>query len=108
MVEQKHCGKENFMYRTKTESFVVEGNINMSVLREQSEGGGHYALMKISLFGRNTYGICVLGDGHSIEIVGNDEGEANELFDIVVNEAPEPCHMFDIITDYRRERDMQN
>ncbi len=100
------------MYKTKienemkSEAFSLEGNINISVLREESEDNGHYCLFKISLFAREAYGICVLGNGHAVEIVGDEQKNAERFFEHILMSAPSPCHLFDIVGDYRREAEL--
>ena len=90
------------MYKSGVEKFLVGNNVDVSVLREETEHQTHYVLMKISLFGKDTYAICALGDGYAIEIIGDTEAQAAEFFEIVLKGAPEPCHIYDIVTDYRR------
>ena len=92
------------MYRTQTEKFSVASNIDVSVIKEVSEKGAYYAFVKMTFFGMNTYGICMLGDGYAFESVGDDIKEAAELFELVVSQSPAVEHVFDIVTDFRRER----
>ncbi len=100
------------MYETKVENdtrnevFSVQGNIDISVLREESDGIGHYCLFKISLLGRDTYGICVLGNGHAVEIVGEEQKTAESFFERILLSSPSPCHLFDIVVDFRRESEL--
>ena len=92
------------MYRTQTENFSVASNINVSVIREVKENGAYYAFVKISLFGMSTYGICMLANGYAFEIVGDDAENASELFELVLEQSPAVEHMFDIVTDFRRQK----
>ena len=95
------------MYKNGVEKFLVGNNVDITVLREENEKETHYVLMKISLFGKVTYALCALGDGYALEIIGEQDNEAYEFFELILQEAPEPCHIFDIITDHRRERQMR-
>ena len=89
------------MNRTQTDKFPLTSNIDVTVIKEIKEGGEYYALVKISVFGWHSYGVCMLGDEYAFESVGDDIKNATELFDIVVNEMPEPSQLFDVVTDFR-------
>ncbi len=93
-------------YKNGIENSIVGGNIEISVITEESEKAALYALLKISLFGKNTYGLYALGEGHSFEIIGDDEAEAEKFFKTVLASEPSPDHIFDIVTDYRREMEI--
>lgn len=92
------------MYRTETENFILSNNIGLEVVRENMSGQAHYALVRIGLFGKTTYGICVLGDGYAMETLGECEEDAVETFELIMKENAAPEHIFDIVTDRRRER----
>ena len=92
------------MHRTQTEKLSVASNIDVSVIREVSEKGAYYAFVKISLFGMSTYGICTLANGYAFEVVGDDINEASELFELVLEQTPAVEHIFDIVTDFRRQK----
>lgn len=91
------------MYKNGIEKFVVGNSIDISVLREESKQGTHYAFMKISLFGKSTYAICALGDGYAFEVLGENFEECDDFFALVLRTAPSPCHIFDAVSDFRRE-----
>ena len=93
------------MYKTQIEKFVVRENISTSVMIEKNTNGAHYALVKISLFGKESFAICVLGDGYAFETVGESARESKRLFDLVVKEEASPTHLFDIISDFRKENE---
>ena len=93
------------MYKTDIEKFVMGDNISISVIREEGEELAHYAFLKISLFGMATYAICALGDGYALECIGEDEEEAKAFYETAVKENLSPTHLFDVVTDYRRERE---
>ncbi len=97
---------EKEMYKSRVEEFLVGNNINLSVMREESKNESHYVLIKVSLFGKNTYEICVLGDGYALEVIGEDECEAIEFFEILLKNAPSPYHIYDIVSDFRKEKEM--
>ena len=90
------------MYRT--ENFSVTSNIDVSVIKEVNEGREYYALVKISLFGRESYGICTLGGGYAFESVGDNIKDAIELFELILNATPSVEHLFDVVSDFRREK----
>ena len=94
------------MFKTEIEKFVMGDNISISVIKEDGEELAHYAFLKIGLFGRATYAICALGDGYALECVGEDEAEAMNFFEMAVRENLSPMHLFDAVTDYRREFEM--
>lgn len=94
------------MYKTQTQNFILANNIGLEVVREQEVGETHYALVRIGIFGKTTYGICVLGDGYAMETLGECEKEAEETFELIMREGAAPEHIFDIVTDRRRERSM--
>ena len=91
------------MYKNRVEKFSVGNNVDMCVLREESEQGIHYALLKIGIFGKITYAICALGDGYALEVLGENESSSTDFFELVLRAAPSPCHIFDIVSDFRRE-----
>jgi len=95
------------MYRTQTQKFSVASNIDLSVVNEIKEGNSCYSLLKISLLGRNTYCICVLSNGYALESIGESDKDALELFELVVSQAPAAEHIFDIVTDFRRQKELQ-
>ena len=90
--------------KTNTENFLVANNIDMSVICECDSEDSHYALVKINLLGRNTYCICVLGDGYAFECLGESEEAARKFFEIASKSIPAPDQVFDIVTDMRREQ----
>lgn len=94
------------MYKTETENFILTNNISLEVMREKGSDTAHYALIRIGLFGKITYGICVLGDGYAMETLGENEEDALATFELIMNEGASPAHIFDIVTDRRRERAM--
>ena len=96
--------RRKIMYRTQTQKFSVSNNIDLSVVKEVREGNSYYALLKISLLGRNTYCICVLSNGYTFESMGENTEDALELFELVISQAPAVEHIFDIVTDFRRQR----
>lgn len=91
------------MYKTQIEKFVVGENIATSVVTEKDNQGAHYALLRISLFGKDSFAVCVLGDGYALETVGEEAKVAQQLFELIVREGASPTHLFDIVTDFRRE-----
>lgn len=93
------------MFKTQIERFVVGENLSTSVIVEKDGRGAHYALLRISLFGKDSFAICVLGDGYALETVGENERESRKLFELIVKETASPTHLFDIVSDFRREKD---
>ena len=91
------------MYKTQIEKFVVGDNIATSVVVEKDCGDSHYALLRISLFGKDSYAVCALGDGYALETVGEDVKSAQQIFELIAKAAASPIHLFDIVTDFRRE-----
>ncbi len=92
------------MYKNGVEKFTVGNNLHLSVLNEITESDTHYVLVKISLFGKATYALCALGDGYAFEVIGESEEAAQGFFGLISEQAPSPCHLFDVVSDYRRER----
>ena len=91
------------MYKTQTEKFLLSENISLSVIRESGSENGHYALLRIGLFGMNGYALCVLGEDYAIETVGTCYEEAERLFMLAVREGISAVHLFDVVSDHRRE-----
>ena len=87
--------------KTNSENFLVTNNINISVLNEQNFGDMNYALIKINLFGKGTYCICVIGNGYALECLGEDEEFSKNIFDTVIKGKPDAEHIWDIVTDAR-------
>lgn len=94
------------MYKTQLEKFVVGENISTSVVTEKESKGTHYALVRISLFGKDSFAVCILGDGYALETVGENAKESKKLFDLLVKESAAPEHLFDIVSDFRREGEL--
>ena len=94
------------MYKTQLEKFVVGENISTSVVSEKESKGAHYALVRISLFGKDSFAICILGNGYAFETVGENAKESKRIFDLVVKESASPAHLFDIVCDFRREGEL--
>ena len=88
--------------RMRTNEILMANNIDIAVVREQNERMAHYVLLKIGFLGRNTYAICVFGDGYALESVGEDEALANTLYETVLRNGLAPEHVFDVVTDFRR------
>lgn len=95
------------MHETKIDNFILANNIDLEVVLEKSRGGVHYALMRIGLFGQRTYAVCILGDGYALETVGEIEEDALELFDLMMDGGVSPEHVFDVVSDFRREKEME-
>ncbi len=94
---------ENEMYKNRVENFLVGNNIDVSILREETERDTHYVLLKISLFGKSTYAVCALGDGYSFEVLGEKDEECNAFFELILRTSPSPCHIYDVVSDFRHE-----
>ena len=104
--EAKASSKGEYeMYKTQIEKFAVGENISTSVMIEKEAQGAHYALLRISMLGKNSFAICILGDGYAFETVGENAKESKRLFDLIVKESASPTHLFDIVSDFRRERE---
>ena len=88
--------------KTNGEKFCVANNLGFSVLREHDAEDAHYALIKISLLGKNTFCICALDGGYAFECLGENEENAKQFFDKVISDPPATEHLFDIVTDMRR------
>ena len=86
----------------RTNDILMANNIDISVVKEQNERMEHYVLLKIGFLGRNTYAICVFGNGYALESVGDDEALAHTLYETVLRNGLAPEHVFDVITDFRR------
>ena len=95
------------MYRTQTQKFSVASKMDLSVVKEVNEGSSYYALLKISLLGRDTYCICILSNGYALESIGENTEDALELLELIISQAPAVEHIFDIITDFRHQRAME-
>ena len=95
------------MYRTQAQNFSVASNIDLTVVKEIREGNACYSLIKISLLGRNTYCICILNNGYTLESIGESTDDALELFDLIKSLSPAVEHIFDIVTDFRRQKELQ-
>ena len=89
------------MYKTQLEKSVIGENVCLSVIKERGEEKEHYALLRISLFGRSSYAVCVLGEDYALETVGESEEQAELLFDTVIRESVSPMHIHDVVTDFR-------
>ncbi len=94
------------MYKTQTKNFLLGENISISVLKETDSGAAHYALLKVGLFGMNVYALCALGEDYAFETVGASLEAAEGLFDTVVAQGVSPTHVFDVVSDFRKEGDM--
>ena len=95
------------MYRTQSQKFSVASNIDLTMVKEVSEGKACYSLLKISLLGRNTYCLCVLNNGYALESIGENAEYALELFELIISQTPAVEHIFDIVTDFRRQKELQ-
>ena len=91
------------MYKTQTENCIIANNITISVLKECTVSSGHYALLRISIFGAGTYALCVLGEDYAMEIVGESHADAERIYELAVREGVSPVHLFDVVGDIRRE-----
>lgn len=96
------------MYKTQTKNFLLGENISISVLRETESETAHYALLKVGLFGMNVYTLCALGEDYAFETVGASLEEAEGLFDTVVAQGVSPTHIFDVVSDFRKGREMES
>ena len=94
------------MYKTQLEKFVIGENISTSVVAEKESKGVHYALVRIGLFGKDSFAICILGDGYAFETVGENAKKSKKIFDLIVKEMASPTHLFDIVSDFRREEEL--
>lgn len=91
------------MYKTKLQRSVIGENISLSVVKEGGEDSVRYALLRIGLFGRNAYAVCVLGEEYALETLGYDGERAEGIFDTIVREGVSVLHVSDVIADLRRE-----
>lgn len=90
------------MYKTQLERSMIGENISLSVVKERGEEGTHYALLRISLFGKSSYAVCVIGEDYAMETLGENAELAEMFFDTVVKEAVSPVHMHDVVCDFKR------
>ena len=92
------------MYKTKTQNFLVTENIGLTVVKEICTEKGYYVLFKIGILGKSTYGICILGDEYALETVCEDADVATDMFDTVIKQEVSPCHLFDVVNDFRHSQ----
>ena len=90
--------------KINNEKRLVSNNIGISVMLEREMGATRYALIKIDIFGNNAYCICIDDDNFSFECVGEDELFARSFFDTMLRTFPKSEHLFDVVTDARREK----
>ena len=90
--------------KTNRNNFLMANNIGISVMLQEDAGATRYALIKIDIFGKNTYCLCIDDDNFSFECVGEDELFARSFFATVLRTFPKSEHLFDVVTDARRER----
>lgn len=95
------------MYKTQTENFLLGENISISVLKETEDRATHYALLKVGLFGMNVYALCALGEDYAFETVGSSLEEAEGLFCSVVEGGVSPSHILDVVSDFRKAKEME-
>ena len=95
------------MHTKQTENLLLAENIDVSAIKEVKRGGEYYALVKISLLGRDSYGICILGSGYAFESLGDSIDNAAALFELIVADAPAIEQLFDIVSDFRREKALE-
>ena len=95
------------MHTKQTGNLLLAENIDVSAIKEVKREGAYYALVKISLLGRDNYGICILGSGYAFESLGDNINNAIELFELITADAPALEQLFDIVSDFRREKALE-
>ena len=96
---------ENKMYKAQIEKSVIGENIGLTVVRECGEDSTRYALIRMGIFGKSSYAVCVLGDEYALETLGEDGESAEEMFDMLVRNSVSPIQVYEVVSDLRRERE---
>jgi hypothetical protein len=88
----------------KTKSTKIPSPLATTLLRADRAMGRIYCLIELRIFESTVYCISITeGEEFKAELVGHDPAEAQKLFDTLYDEGVPPYHLFDIISDLKRE-----
>ena len=88
----------------KTKSTKIPSPIASTLLRAERALGRIYCLIELKIFESTVYCISITeGEEFDAELVGDVPADAQKLFDTLCDEGIPPYHLFDIISDIKRE-----
>ena len=82
--------------------------IGSSLIRAERAQGRIYCLMELRVFDNTVYCISVSGEDFAAELVGEDTVEAQRLYENLYSECVPAYHLFDIVSDIKRENLAKN
>jgi hypothetical protein len=82
--------------------------VGSTLLRVERGHGRIYCLIELSIFENTVYCISVTGDDFAAELVGEDAVEAQKMFETLCDEFIPSYHLFDIVSDMKRENLAKN
>ncbi len=82
--------------------------VGSTLLRAERAQGRIYCLMELKIFENTVYCISITGDEFAAELVGEDGVEAQRLFEALHDECIPSYHLFDIVSDTKRENLAKN
>ena len=88
------------MENSNTISTAPQGS---TLIRAERAHGRIYCLIEIKIFENTVYCISVTDDEFSAELVSNDRVGALRLFEALCDEGIPSYHLFDIVSDSKRE-----
>ncbi|MBE6593830.1 MAG: hypothetical protein E7642_07570 [Ruminococcaceae bacterium] len=88
----------------KTKSAKITSPLSSTLLRADRAMGRIYCFIELKIFDKTVYCISITeGEEFAAELVGEDGTESQRLFDTLCDEGIPPYHLFDIISDIKRE-----
>ena len=70
-------------------------------IKEMQNEGREYVMLKIRILDKEAFCIGILGDGLAFESLGNDLGEAEERFNLLVQNGVSETHLEEILHDIK-------
>ena len=88
----------------KTKSTKIPSPLASTLLRADRAMGRIYCLIELKIFESTVYCISITeGEEFSAELIGENSTESQRLFDTLCDEGIPPYHLFDIVSDLKRE-----
>ena len=82
--------------------------VGSTLLRAERAQGRIYCLIELKIFENSVYCISISGEGFASELVGEDAVEAQRLYENLYGDSVPEYHLFDIVSDIKRENLAQN
>ena len=76
-------------------------NTGAEIIKEIQNEGIEYVMIKVNVYDKEAFCICILGEEMGFESLGTDYQEANEIFELLSKNRVSVLHLEEILYDIK-------